>query len=73
MALEETVNGIGDSSPRAKEKGPQSLRTEGLTARRTVESMHEAWPEAHHMTLPDLAIRQRQLCSRQTERTTYVA
>ena len=25
--------------------------------------MHEAWPKAHHMAPPDLAIRQRQLCS----------
>ena len=31
--------------------------------RHTVESMHEAWPRAHHSALPDLAIRQRQLCS----------
>jgi hypothetical protein len=25
--------------------------------------MHEAWPKAHHRASPDLAIRQRQLCS----------
>src|SRR6202171_2485838 len=25
--------------------------------------MHEAWPKPHHMARPDLAIRQRQLCS----------
>src|ERR1700687_3916496 len=25
--------------------------------------MHEAWPKAHHMAPPDLAIRQHQLCS----------
>ena len=25
--------------------------------------MHQAWPKAHHMAPPDLAIRQRQLCS----------
>src|SRR6202790_5019389 len=25
--------------------------------------MHEAWSKAHHMAPPDLAIRQRQLCS----------
>ena len=25
--------------------------------------MHEAWPKAHHRAPPDLAIRQRQLCS----------
>src|SRR5216683_5891598 len=25
--------------------------------------MHEAWPKVHHMAPPDLAIRQRQLCS----------
>lgn len=25
--------------------------------------MHEAWPKAHHQAPPDLAIRQRQLCS----------
>ena len=31
--------------------------------RRTVESMQEAWPKAHHLAPPDLSIRQRQLCS----------
>ena len=46
-----------------KKKAPRSLRTEGLAAWRAVESMHEAWPKAHHMAPPDLAIRQRQLCS----------
>src|ERR1700681_3735204 len=25
--------------------------------------MHEAWPKTHHQAPPDLAIRQRQLCS----------
>jgi len=25
--------------------------------------MHEAWPKTHHRAPPDLAIRQRQLCS----------
>jgi len=46
-----------------KEKGPRSLRTEGLAAWRTVDSMHEAWPKAHHRAPPDLAVQQHPLCS----------
>ena len=32
MALEETVKGSRHALPRTKEKGPRSLRTEGLAA-----------------------------------------
>ena len=32
MVLEKTVKGSRHASPRAKEKDPRSLRTEGLTA-----------------------------------------
>jgi len=49
--------------PWEKEKAPGPCELRALLRDEPSKSMHEAWPNAHHMASPDLAIRQRQLCS----------
>ena len=49
--------------PREKKKAPGPCELRALLRDEPSSSMHEAWPKAHHQAPPDLAIRQRQLCS----------